>query len=113
MLGAIAFYSVGDPHVEVPATAERGVPFTVTVRTYGGGCDRVAGTEVRAVGPSVVEVAPYDFTRPNALCTDQLVALTHAAAVRFDVAGTSRVRVRGRRAPGGAELVVEREVVVR
>ena len=113
MLGAIAFYSVGDPHVEVPATAERGVPFTVTVRTYGGGCDRVAGTQVRAVGPSVVEVAPYDFTRPNALCTDQLVALTHAAAVRFDVAGTSRVRVRGRRAPGGAELVVEREVVVR
>ena len=113
VLGDIAFYSAGDPYVEVPASAERGVEFPVVVRTYGGGCHRVGDTEVRAVGPAVVEVAPFDLTRLRAPCTEQLVVLTHTARVRFDAAGRALVRVRGREAPGGGELVVEREVLVR
>lgn len=113
VLGTIAGYNAGDPYVEVPANAERGVPFAVAVRTYGNGCYRAGNTEVRVVGPAAVEVAPYDFTRVGGVCTDILKGSTHRATVRFDAAGPARVRVRGRRAPGGADLVVERDVLVR
>jgi hypothetical protein len=113
VLGEIAGYNANDPRVELPATAERGVPFTVGVVTYGDGCYRAGDTEVRALGPAVVEVAPYDYERPGAVCTRVLMSSTHTARLRFDVAGPARVRVRGRQAPGRAELVVEREVMER
>ena len=113
VLGEIAGYNADDPRVAVPSTAERGVPFPVSVVTYGNGCYRAGDTEVRAVGPSAVEVAPYDFTRAGGVCTDILNGSTHTALVRFDVAGPARVRVRGRRPGSRAEIVVEREVLVR
>ena len=113
VLGEIAGSGAGDPVIEVPASAERGVPFAVAVRTYGNGCYRAGDTEVRVVGPSAVEVAPYDFTRGGVACPDILSASTHTVAVRFGLAGPAVVRVRGRRAPGRAELVVAREVLVR
>ncbi|CAA9321976.1 MAG: hypothetical protein AVDCRST_MAG40-1506 [uncultured Gemmatimonadaceae bacterium] len=113
VLGVIAGYNTDDPRITVPATAERGVPFPVSVVTYGGGCYRPDDTEVRVVGPAVVEVAPYDFERPGAVCTLILKASTHTASVRFDAAGPAVVRIRGRQRPGDGELVVEREVLVR
>lgn len=113
VLGEIAGYNADDPRISVPATAERGVPFPVSVVTYGGGCYRAADTEARVIGPSVVEVAPYDFERPGAVCTLILMSSTHTASVRFDAAGPAVVRIRGRQRPGNGELVVEREVLVR
>ena len=113
VLGAIAGLNAGDPHVEVPATAERGVQFPVSVWTYGDGCYRAGDTEVRVAGPSTVEVAPYDFTRLGIACEAILKGSMHAAMVRFDAAGPARVRVRGRHGLDDTELSVERDLLVR
>jgi hypothetical protein len=111
VVGAIAGYNADDPHVDAPTTADRGVPFPVVVRTYGGGCERADDTEVRVVGLTA-DVTPYDVTRLQAVCTQQLKTFTHTALVRIDVAGAGHVRVHGR-GLGGEDILVERDVQVR
>jgi len=112
VLGEIAGYYADDPHVDVPATAERGRPFSVSIRTYGNACRTAGNTGVRVDGLTA-DVTPYDYMVTKAVCADVLLTFVHTATLRFDAAGLARVRVRGLGRPGGTEIVVEREVVVR
>jgi hypothetical protein len=113
-LGWIRFHN--DPVVvEVPGIVSRGVDFDVTVRTYGGGCVDQGDTEVTLSGAEA-EVRPFDIfvveMPDNYACTDILKRFTHRATLRFTQAGAATVRIRGRAAPDGEVIVVERQVTV-
>lgn len=111
-LGFLEYH--GTPvEITVPATAEAGVPFTVRVATWGGGCTAKDDTEVTVSG-STANVRPYDVTATgrNAVCPDILRTLTHETTVRFDKPGTATVRVHGRVEPGSRTIVIKRTVAV-
>jgi hypothetical protein len=99
----------------VPDTVLKSTPFEVTVRTYGGGCVKQGDTEV-SLTANVAEVRPFDsFPVGRQSCTLILRLFTHRATLQFNAAGSSTVRVRGRRQAGNADTIVvrERSVVVR
>jgi hypothetical protein len=113
-LGWIRFHN--DPVVvEVPGIVSREVDFDVTVGTYGGGCVDQGDTEVALSGADA-EVRPFDIfvveMPDNYACTDILKRFTHRATLRFTQAGAATVRIRGRAAPDGEVIVVERQVTV-
>ena len=114
-LGWIRFHQ--DPVVvEVPDAVMRGADFEVTIRTYGGGCIAQGDTEVTVLA-SAAEVRPFDIfvtgTPHDSVCTDDLRLYLHRARMRFAQPGVATVRMRGRDAPGGEVIVVERQVTVR
>jgi hypothetical protein len=105
--------------LQAPAEATAGVPFAVTVTTFGGGCIRSDGVEGRYAG-LVVELTPYDIYHegPGVVCTLELRFMPRKVSVRFDASGVATIRLRGRRGFGtsgpDAELVtIERQVTVR
>jgi carotenoid cleavage dioxygenase-like enzyme len=111
-LGFLEYH--GTPvEITVPATAKAGVPFTVRVATWGGGCTAKGDTEVSVSG-STANVRPYDITATGraAVCTDILRTLMHETTVRFDTPGTATVRVHGRVEPGSRTVVLTRTVTV-
>ena len=99
--------------VEVPATATAGVPFPVTVHSYGGGCVRQGDTRVQVRG-AVADVTPrvVEHRGQNVVCTRELRIYLHEAAVRFDAPGTATVRVHGLRHPAAEPITVTRTVRV-
>jgi len=108
--GNIRFY--GDPLiVDVPASATAGVPFTVSVTTYGGGCIAEAETVVQVNGWRA-HVVPYQRVSIG-LCTQELRITKREASVTFAVPGQAVVRVIGRKQPEDELIEVERIVVVR
>lgn len=118
VVGVVVGFQDDDPHIVVPDTVQAGADFTVSVRTYGGGCERQGSTELEVDGLGAT-VTPYDITLRgvNVACTAVLKSFTHKATLRFVESGTARVTVRGReggRAGHGDGLVTfERTVVVR
>lgn len=109
-LGVIAFH--GDPVVvEVPDTVEAGVPFEVSVRTYGGGCISKNGTDLRVDGLTA-DVRPYDNHSGHQICTDELRVFVHRATLAFGAAGRAEVRFHGTEKPSGSAIVVARTVIV-
>jgi hypothetical protein len=100
--------------VVTPNTARVGVPFTVDIRSWGGGCTERDSTTVRVsartaeVRPLVREPAP---SREQA-CFTIIKQFTHTAAVTFEQAGTATVRVIGRRQDDGRAVTVTRTVTV-
>jgi hypothetical protein len=101
--------------VTAPDTVSAGVPFTVTVATYGGGCIRLGDTEVRVAG-SVAEVRPYEWfvSAGQAIaCTGDIRRLEHAASVTLPTPGRATLRLIGRQLPEGATISIERTLVVR
>jgi hypothetical protein len=111
VLGAIEFH--GDPAVVgVPAEAEAGHPFVVTVRTYGDGCVGNGTTELDVADGWVV-IRPYDYHRQRVSCPDILGHFDHTATVRFDTPGTFEVVIEGRSLPSDEVIRVTREVQVR
>jgi hypothetical protein len=97
--------------VTVPATAQRGEPFTVTVITHGGGCLQQGPTRVRVRG-STAEVRPYDVHNGGRICPADVQLYEHTAALRFDEPGTATVRVHGRGMPDGGMAVITRTVTI-
>ncbi|HEY0038838.1 MAG TPA: hypothetical protein VGB66_19235, partial [Longimicrobium sp.] len=96
----------------VPEAVSAGVPFTITVATFGSStCTRAAGAEVRTQG-SVAEVVPYDYVATDGVCTADLRSFPRGVQLRFASAGPGVVRVRGVNG-SGAEVVIERTVTVR
>lgn len=100
--------------VVVPATARVGVPLTVEVRSWGGGCTERDSTGVIVNGltadvrPFVREPAPSR----NAVCPAILKQFTHTAAVTFARTGSALVRVHGQRDSDGQALTITRAVTV-
>lgn len=104
----------GSESVTVPATARVGVPFTVEVRSTGGGCTERDSTGVQVAG-LVADVRP--FVREPApgrapVCPGILKIFSHTAAVTIAQPGTATVRVHGRRDGDGATVTITRSVTV-
>lgn len=101
-----------DPvEVVVPAVVTRGVPFDVTVTTYGGGCIEEADTEVEVQGALAV-VRPYQILVHHDICTLELNITRRTVRVRLDTPGPGRVVVHGRSEASDQEITVERAVTV-
>lgn len=97
--------------VTVPAAAQRGEPFTVTVITYGGGCLSQGPTRVRIRG-TTAEVRPYDVHSGGNVCPSDVQLYEHTATVRIDEPGAATVRVHGRGLPDGEMAVITRTVTI-
>jgi hypothetical protein len=110
-VGTISFYH--DPIViDVPDTVSAGASFTVSVRTYGGGCVRQGETEL-VIRELSAEIRPYDIHTGANVCTDILKFLNHQTAVQFNRTGRAEVRIIGRREPEDTAVVITRTVEVR
>jgi hypothetical protein len=97
--------------VTVPATAQRGEPFTVTVITQGGGCLQRGPTRVSIRG-TTADVRPYDVHNGERVCPADVQPYEHTATLRFNEPGTATVRVHGRGMPGGEMVVITRTVTI-
>ncbi len=114
VLGSIKGYNEGDPRIGVSVDGRN---VTVSVTTYGGGCHSKGETEVRVQG-MVADIMPYDYTAPpGTVCTQPLLSFGHTVTVRFEAAGTARIRIHGIDAQAngwqGRQIVVEKTTVVR
>ena len=113
---SVLAYANGDaPKISAPDTVQAGVPFSVTVTTYGGGCI-VPGETATIRSGSTVEVRPFEwFVAPGQSvgCTLELRFLPHTVSVTLPARGTARLRVIGRQQPEGAMVSVDRVIVVR
>ena len=99
--------------VDVPAAAVAGVPLTVAVTTYGGGCVG-EDTTVTFVEGLHADVVPYQrVITGNIGCTLELRITKRQVAIVFPAAGRATVRVIGRSSPSDSVVVVERSVAVR
>ncbi len=102
--------------VEAPDTVSAGEPFTVTVRTFGGGCIGQGDTRAEVRG-RVVTLRPLDVHTTRhpgpVVCTSDLVFYTHRVEVRLTEPGVATIRVIGREAPADSLITIERSVVVR
>ncbi len=98
--------------VDVPAAAVAGVPLTVAVTTYGGGCVG-EDTTVTFVEGLHADVVPYQRVITGVACTLELRITKRQVAIVFPAAGRATVRVIGRASPGDSVVVVERGVTVR
>lgn len=104
--------SAGDPvEVVVPAVATRGVPFDVTITTYGGGCVEEADTEV-SLQPTGAVVRPYQIVVRRNVCTAELLINRRTVQVSLATPGPNRVVFHGWSEPSGQVIVVERTVEV-
>jgi hypothetical protein len=90
--------AIGSP-LQAPAEARQGVPFEITVTTYGSGsCTRPDGAETSVTG-LLATVRPFDLERrgPNVACTADLRAYPRPVTLRFDEPGQATIRVIGAR----------------
>jgi len=97
--------------VTVPAVAQAGEPFTVTVITHGGGCLTQGPTRVRTQGMTA-EVRPMDVHNGNTACTADVAQYEHTAILRFDQPGTATVQIRGTSYPGPDAITLTRTVTI-
>jgi hypothetical protein len=96
----IIFY--GDTaQVATPSSVTRGVPFEVSVQTFGGGCTRMIARTETDVSGAVAEIRPYNETRRSDVCTDDLLFLTHVVSIQFDHVGPVTIRVIAEQRPFG------------
>ncbi len=91
VFGTLEYY--GDPfQATVPATAEVGRPFAVTVITYGGSCLEKGETTVEIEGlRAEIRSYDYDTTPINGACPDDLQFHDHTATVTFAEVGEAEV----------------------
>lgn len=80
-----------------PDVVTKGVPFEVTVSSFGSGsCTRADGYELSAT-PASAEVRLYDQSAPSgSMCTADLRSFPRILMLQFDQAGTAELRVIGR-----------------
>jgi hypothetical protein len=110
--------ALADRVLVAPDTVDDGVPFTVTISTFGSGsCTRPSATRV-VMGAALAELSVWDVQRVGVPCTDDLRTFPRDIPVTFTGVGVATVRVRGRAlARGGAGedsvVVIEKAVVVR
>ena len=101
-----------------PDTVAVGVPFTVSVTTFGSGsCTRPSAT-LASVGPALADLSVWDLQRVGVECTDDLSPFPRDISLKFTGVGVATIRVRGRalvRTVAGQDsvVVIEKSVVVR
>lgn len=109
--------------VTAPDTVLAGIPFQVTVSTWGrAGCWHPDGA-LLAGGPLAPAITPFDFVRTDldghpVACGPELVRLHRTVHVLLPVAGTATLRVHGRRIVDWATqasepLTIEKAIAVR
>jgi hypothetical protein len=112
--GVIVLDQTNGLSLEVPDQFEVGVPATVTVATYFGGCARDGPTLVHVDGLLAV-IEPYDeMLAPEAgrFCPSFLRSFPHSAQVEFRESGDATVRVIGIDHAGGDTLMTYDTTVV-
>lgn len=78
-----------------PASAKVGVPFNVTIRTFGSStCNLPAGLDVKYSTGEVL-FTPWVTTSAGAICTDDLTSHAQQASVTIAQPGTVRLVVYG------------------
>lgn len=109
VVGMIKGFTDQDPRIAITVA---GGEITVSVISYGGGCDVIGPTRSTREG-RVIEVVPYDYTPVDRRrsCPAVVRTFEHVARIEIDGPGTWTVRVRGRDV-GGATVVEERTVLV-
>jgi hypothetical protein len=107
--------------VEAPATVRAGEDFKVTIKTFGGGCDREGDTGV-ITSESSATIMVYDFTsatHPGVICTMIAKRMPHVVTLRFTKPGEARIRIWGRKSENdappleGVPAVLEHRVTVK
>ena len=108
--------------LSIPDDVQAGVPFDVTVRTFGGGCTE-AGNMEQEVAENLAVLKPYDLAITpgrNVVCPSIITRPEHTAQITFE-SGPATIRVEGRsegeaNMTGGAEggpAVVEKTINVK
>ena len=111
VLGTVQFYE--EPVlVQAPDTVDAGASFTVSVRTWGGGCVSEGPTRVSRDG-STVRVEPIDIEVLAEVCTSELASFMHTGEVTLESPGEATLQIVGRRLPADEITTLERTVVVR
>ena len=101
-----------------PDTVADGVPFTVSVTTFGSGsCTRPSAT-LASMGPAFADLSVWDLQLVGVGCTDDLRPFPRDISLKFTGVGVATIRVRGRalvRTVAGQDsvVVIEKSVVVR
>ena len=91
-LGTIAGFNNNDPNITI---LRDGRTVTVSVTSYGGGCESKGETELAVSGLSAV-VTPYDYTySATGACTQQLKSFVHSTSIEFAEPGTAQITIRG------------------
>jgi hypothetical protein len=112
-IGVIEIGGAQSSPVQVPEeTVQQGVPFTITVVTFGSSsCVRADGAHVQVAG-LMAQVTPYDLVAVTGVCTEDLRPRPREVMLRFDQVGEALVRVLGRTVLGApAEHEVRIQVV--
>lgn len=95
--------------VDAPPTVRVGETFSVTITTFGGGCESV-GDESVILADTSAAVMIYDFTvatRPHVVCAAILKRLKHTVTLSFAVPGEGTIQVWGRRVADGTPPIGE------
>jgi len=109
--GVIAHY--GDPVVlSAPDTVQVGVPFEISIVTYGNGCLSEGETQVRVRGLQV-DVTPYDIHSGAAACDDILNYFPHRVTLALPTPGLAHLLFHGKQEPDNLRITVGREVFVK
>jgi hypothetical protein len=102
----------------VPDSVRAGVPFAVTVSSFGSTtCTRADGATLTVVGV-VATITVWDREQVGGGCSDDLRQFPRDVSVQLGSAGRAMIRVQGRAYPataGGRDslVVIEKEIVVR
>ena len=101
--------------IDVSLTVDRNQPVTVTISTFGTGCDEIGDTQVNGQG-NEIEIVPRDWfviPLPRQVCSADVRLFTHTAQLSFTQTGAATIRIRGRREPAGDEITLVTNVTVR
>lgn len=105
----------GDPaRVTIPQTATAGVPFEISIQTYGGGCIEAGPTPVKLLG-GTLDIRPLDdFPPPESLCSADVRFNDHSVTYTVDAPMTLEVVVHGVRVSeaGREDVTVTGTIVV-
>jgi hypothetical protein len=112
---AILLFYGDTSSVSLPVSSHVGVPFSLTVTSFGGGCIAHGGVEFTLRGLDA-EVQPYRYEAvrlpPNMACTMELRIYHDTVSLEFDEPGDARVRVVGMRRPGDTPYIIEHHLTV-
>ena len=97
--------------IVVPRSAEAGVPFEVSVRTYTGGCVRYERIDVETSGQTV-HVRPFVRHSGHDICTLDLDIQDHTVEIRLMVPGAAQVVFHGMKMPDSTAVAFSRTVQV-
>jgi len=87
--------------LDSPASVRQGEPLDLKVRTFGDGC--VSPDRIEAEGEDPLFLTPYDRRETDSGCLTSLYEYFHSVRLTFDVPGTQRLIVRGRRIGEGQQ----------